>query len=866
MVGGATGVQRCRAFRRLLGAGAVARMVSLGDHLPMTLVSRTYWGGAPFNFRRPPRDAGLESVLLRAADHRELSGLYWTPPGSPRPRVAVIAMHPRVDFTRHYTFPRLTEAGIGCLGANTRNPNNDADTEHESLLLDVAACVLWLQRERGAEHVILLGNSGGGSLAAFYQAEARLPPAQRLGRTPAGARTWLAAAEMIPADAMIYVAAHRGQGHVLGACIDPAVVDEADPLATDPELDMYDTRNGFHPPPAWSEYPESFVARFRAAQRERVRRLDATARARIAEGRAAADRAKEPGLAALPFAEQQHVQRRAAFEPVMVVHRTMASLHYTDRRLDPSGREYGSLLSDRPDLMNMAFLGFARVCTPRAWLSTWSAESSNADLLRNVARITEPTLLVHAGRDREIYPRADARPVFEAVASLDKTFVEIAEARHYFEPDPGAVDAPHVEQLMDTVVAWIRDRFDLAARPPSPAPAQRPRHPTAHGWQLPPADRPALDGGLRRTNLRELGARPGRFEHQLLVVATLGAAQLEMVVASEPLYFAHQNLSDEYALSFPTGDPMVDAVPLRTFLTDPATFADVGRLNHRAGDLVLHPYGLLHWPGRLRPPYEPFPFPPGTRKAGLSLVYCASRRTPPDERPLFVSAGREADAKPYGDHEVPFLLADVFAGSAQQLGAIGETTLELLVSPERIAPPRGGYVVVLAAAPGSASCAGDLVHVPAGASLPAEGIERALLLASATAEPPPPPASWDEVPAPAFAAREDAPGGSPLPPIHGLEVEPVSPATARVRLDGRTVAEVPRYWLARMLFRLALHGYRLGYVETYGGFFAEDDSAGNLRLGVRGEGHVTVPAPEVATTVEQLYRSVAPPGYTERLE
>ena len=75
-------------------------------------------------------------------------------------------------------------AGIGCLGANTRNPNNDADTEHESLLLDVAACVLWLKRERGAEHVILLGNSGGGSLAAFYQAEARLPPAQRLGRTP----------------------------------------------------------------------------------------------------------------------------------------------------------------------------------------------------------------------------------------------------------------------------------------------------------------------------------------------------------------------------------------------------------------------------------------------------------------------------------------------------------------------------------------------------------------------------------------------------------------------------------------------------------------------------------------------------------
>ena len=280
---------------------------------------------------------------------------------------------------------------------------------------------------------------------------------------------------------------------------------------------------------------------------------------------------------------------------------------------------------------------------------------------------------------------------------------------------------------------------------------------------------------------------------------------------------------------------------------------------------VLHPYGLLHWPGRLRPPYEPFPFPPGTRKTGLSLVYCASRPTPPGGRPLFVSRGREADAKAYGDRAVPFLLADVFLGRAERLGAIGETALDLLVSPARIAPPRGGWLVVLAADPASDHFVGDLVHVPAGASVPGEGIQRALLLASDSAEPAPPPASWDEPPAPPFAVREDAPSGAATIAIHGLDVEGVSSSTARVRLDGRAVAEVPRYWLARMLFRLALHGFRLGYVETYGGFFAEDDGAGNLRLGVRGQGHVTLAAAEAAGAVERLYRSVAPPGYTEHL-
>jgi len=260
---------------------------------------------------------------------------------------------------------------------------------------------------------------------------------------------------------MIYVAAHRGQGVVLGECIDPSVVDEHDPHATDPSLDMYDQANGFRPPPAWSEYDDAFLSRFRDAQRARVRRLDAIARSLLDDARRASGIAGEPAFAELPFAEQQRVQRRAAFEPVMVVYRTMANPNYVDRRLDPSGREYGSLLSDRPDLMNMALLGFGRVCTPRAWLSTWSAISSNANLTRNLAGIQEPTLVVGAGRDREIYPRTDVRPIFEAVASPDKTFVEIEDARHYFEPDFGEKEAPHVERLMDVVLAWIRERFEV---------------------------------------------------------------------------------------------------------------------------------------------------------------------------------------------------------------------------------------------------------------------------------------------------------------------------------------------------------------------------------------------------------------------
>jgi hypothetical protein len=188
-----------------------------------------------------------------------------------------------------------------------------------------------------------------------------------------------------------------------------------------------------------TSYAPEFVARYRTAQVARVQQLDAACRAAIARHAGA-------------FAP-----RERACEPVMVVYRTMANPAYVDRGIDPSGRDYGSLLSERPDLMNYAALGLARTCTSRAWLSTWSGLASNADLVANVGRIAEPTLAVFAGRDREIFP-ADIAAVEAGIASADKRVVTIEAARHYFEPEPGG-NQGHVDALMDVVVPWLQERF-----------------------------------------------------------------------------------------------------------------------------------------------------------------------------------------------------------------------------------------------------------------------------------------------------------------------------------------------------------------------------------------------------------------------
>jgi hypothetical protein len=400
------------------------------------------------------------------------------------------------------------------------------------------------------------------------------------------------------------------------------------------------------------------------------------------------------------------------------------------------------------------------------------------------------------------------------------------------------------------------------------------RHPTTRAWHFPPQDRLEIPG-VARTNLRELAARRDRLEHHLTVVAKIGDAQLEIATASEPLYFAHINISDEYAVALPTGDDLVDRFPLRTFLTDARSGADVGRYNHRTGDLVLHPVGTLHWPGKLRPPFEPFAIPKGMRRTGVSLVYCAGVATAPAEgRRAFVSKGRDADAKAYVANPPPMALVDLFAEERgerepgeerdeREVARIGRSRLDLVVRPRQITRARGAYVVVLEAAAESVYSACDLLRIPAGFSLSTDGIVRALVFSSDGEEPVASLPSWTHVPGAPFAPLEEGERGLLPFDERGLAVSSVDARTARVRI-GASVAEVPRHWLARMLYRIGAHGLGLGHVETYGGFYVKD-LGDPVLFGIPGAEPIRVPRDVALAFAERLYRAVAPDGYEEKL-
>jgi len=342
-------------------------------------------------------------------------GVYYTPAGK-RPEVAFIAAHYNIDFSEHYLADHLARRGFGFLGWNTRFRGMEAFFLLDRALLDIGLGVRWL-REQGAQTVVLLGNSGGGSLVAAYQAQAQqpvirpafgMPPADGLDELPSG-------------DLYASVAAHPGRPEVLTNWLDPSVVDESDPVATDPELDMYREEHG---PP----YDPGFVERYRAAQRARNDRITEWAKQEL--GR---------------------MQEAGRFDRLFTVHRTWADLRFADGALDPSDRPTPACYMGDPGTANRGVLGIGALNTLRTWLSMWSLSESQCNSEEHLAAITLPSIVVQPTMDTGVFP-SDARAIHDGLAAADKQLVELP-GDHYFRGVEGARAG-----LADLLGDWVRER------------------------------------------------------------------------------------------------------------------------------------------------------------------------------------------------------------------------------------------------------------------------------------------------------------------------------------------------------------------------------------------------------------------------
>lgn len=411
-------------------------------------------GMSLISFDQLPSGVSYEIVPLTAEDRGESKGVLYTKGGE---KTVVCLMHPRADMTRHYAIPYLLEAGYAAFGQEGRWPSNDIACIHEMLLPDIAAGLKFLKEQRGFQHVIFIGNSGGGSLYTFYQAQAAMNPPGRLTNTPAGDAYDLNRFSLPLGDGMIIIAAHLGEGKFLQKTVDPSVTDENDPLSCDPSLDMYNPANGFQTPPTPSRYSQEFVQQYRAAQTARVARIDAIARRHVEEQRYYQELLRQPEFDSLSAERQAFISRRALVGRYLEIHRTEANLTYADQSLSPSSRDYGSLWSPRPDLFNYLEHGFGKYQTPRAWLSTWSGVSSRAAVLDNMPQVTVPTLVINYTGDHAIYPE-ESEAIYQRSPAKDKQFAQV-DADHFGYPLPAKPHQGGRAESMKMITQWLRERF-----------------------------------------------------------------------------------------------------------------------------------------------------------------------------------------------------------------------------------------------------------------------------------------------------------------------------------------------------------------------------------------------------------------------
>lgn len=352
-----------------------------------------------------------------------LEGVLIRPAGRPS-RTLLVFMHPSSTL-QLLPLPRaMAELGYHVLCAGSRYQRNDTALIMENVLLDLGAYIRAAREDWGYERIVLCGWSGGGSLTMLYQSQAERPT---ITQTPAGDPVDVAGAGLIPADAVLSLAAHASRAVLLQEWLDPSMRSEADPDDRDPELDLY--RPGYE---ARTEpYSPQFVARFRAAQAARMERITNGVLERL-----------------------EDLRRRGGkeMERAFVTYRTMADPRFLDPTLEPNGRKPGWSYLGHPETVNSGPAGLGRFSTLRSWLSQWSPAHSRANSLITARDVSVPFLAIECGADDAV-PQPHTAAVFSAVGSADREMRLVEGANHYFVNQP-----ERLASAAGIVSEWLKTR------------------------------------------------------------------------------------------------------------------------------------------------------------------------------------------------------------------------------------------------------------------------------------------------------------------------------------------------------------------------------------------------------------------------
>jgi hypothetical protein len=216
------------------------------------------------------QDGSVRTTFVHLA--MNVPGVLYEPltPG-PKARIALLVAH-GADYLTFSACTELSKRGYRVLCENPSGPNLDRSMQEVKLGVD------FLLKQPGVNKVILFGHSGGATIMTAYQDVAEngvkvCQDARKIHKCPNSLEGLTPAAGVVLADP------NWGNAEMTLFSVDPAVKDESTGKRLDPALDMFNPANGFKP--EGSNYSQSFIDKFLAAEGRRYDQIVALAEQRL---------------------------------------------------------------------------------------------------------------------------------------------------------------------------------------------------------------------------------------------------------------------------------------------------------------------------------------------------------------------------------------------------------------------------------------------------------------------------------------------------------------------------------------------------------------------------------------------------------
>lgn len=399
---------------------------------------------------------------------------------SPRDHIGIFAMHPSASFINSPICTELANRGYRTLCAD--NPfsfNANAYKGYEDHARFIKAGINYLKGLSGITKVIIVGHSMAGPMMSFYQniAENGAAACQKPERLIPCDPTNLSSLP-IP-DGVILLDSHLGDAVATMTYTDPAVVSDEQPGVRNPQVDMFDPRNGFDTNTNSATYSDKFIKAFLAGQSKRHNQLIDEAERILSDIERDVSNLYPDDM---PFVVPGVVGARL-WQPDTRLLKCTQGTYLLLTNANPTGEGPKKICSVRlPSGRAADALSYSSVIgtSVRAWLGAHSVlttgdynqtpdditgivyESSNTSTPINVEGISKPLLIVVMGA--HYFMRPDEIILGRANKTSDKQMVAVDGAVHGFTPCTACATAlglpanyfgDTVKRLFDFVDGWL---------------------------------------------------------------------------------------------------------------------------------------------------------------------------------------------------------------------------------------------------------------------------------------------------------------------------------------------------------------------------------------------------------------------------